>query len=46
MPVVTDDGALAGIITMDDLLDLLAEQLAALVAMVGRGQRRESDRHP
>jgi len=46
MPVVTDDGALAGIITMDDLLDLLAEQLADLVAMVGRGQRRESDRHP
>ena len=46
MPVVTNDGALAGIITMDDLLDLLAEQLADLVAMVGRGQRRESDRHP
>jgi CBS domain-containing protein len=46
MPVVTNDGALAGIITRDDLLDLLAEQLADLVAMVGRGQRRESDRHP
>ncbi|MGE4542604.1 MAG: CBS domain-containing protein [Pedobacter sp.] len=46
MPVVTNDGVLAGIITLDDLLDLMAEQLADLVAMVGRSQRRESDRHP
>ena len=46
MPVVTNEGTLAGIITMDDLLDLLAEQLADLVAMVDRGQRRESDRLP
>jgi CBS domain-containing protein len=44
MPVVSADGALKGIITMDDLLDLIAEQLADLVAMVGRGKRRESDR--
>jgi CBS domain-containing protein len=44
MPVVSADGALEGIITMDDLLDLIAEQLADLVAMVGRGKRRESDR--
>ncbi|ABA87330.1 CBS domain pair protein [Syntrophotalea carbinolica DSM 2380] len=46
MPVITAAGALAGIITMDDLLDLIAEQLADLVVLVGREQRRESDRQP
>lgn len=46
MPIVSADGSLAGIMTMDDLLDLIAEQLADLVVMVGRGQRRESDRQP
>jgi CBS domain-containing protein len=46
MPVVSADGSLQGILTMDDLLDLITEQLADLVMLVGREQRRESDRQP
>jgi CBS domain-containing protein len=46
MPVISADGSLQGILTMDDLLDLIAEQLADLVMLVGREQRRESDRQP
>lgn len=46
LPVVLNDGSLAGILTMDNLLDLIAEQMADLVVLVGREQRRESDRQP
>lgn len=46
LPVVLADGALAGILTMDTVLDLIAEQMADLVVLVGREQRRESDRQP
>lgn len=46
MPVVSKGGMLIGIITMDDLLDLIAEQLADLVVLVGREQKREADRGP
>jgi len=46
MPVVTESGCLVGILTMDDVLDLIAEQLADLVILVGREQRREVDRQP
>lgn len=46
LPVIGDDGALTGILTMDNLLDQITEQLADLVVLVGREERRESDRQP
>jgi CBS domain-containing protein len=46
VPVVSERGALVGILTMDDMLDLLAEQLADLVILVGREHRRECNRQP
>jgi CBS domain-containing protein len=41
VPVVDARGALVGIVTADDFLDLLAEELGALARMVSREQRRE-----
>jgi len=41
VPVVDDNGALVGIVTEDDLVDLIAEQLNSLVGMVQREQHRE-----
>jgi len=41
LPVVDAAGALVGIISADDLLDLLAEELNALARIVSREQRRE-----
>jgi CBS domain-containing protein len=42
MPVVSDDGALAGIITLDDMLWQLAAPLAALAGLSGRGRELET----
>jgi len=42
MPVVDDDGALAGIITLDDMLWQLAAPLAALAGLSGRGRELET----
>lgn len=42
LPVVDQDGYLAGIVTADDLLELLAGELTGLARMVSREQRRES----
>ena len=39
LPVVNAKGGLVGILTADDLLDLLGQELAALAALV-RGQRK------
>ena len=41
VPVVNANGALVGIVTVDDVIDLIAEQLTSLVGMVQREQRRE-----
>jgi len=43
VPVVDASGALVGIVTADDILDLLAEELSALARMVSREQRREAE---
>lgn len=43
MPVVDAKGALAGIITVDDLLDLLAGELGDLVKIIRREQGREQE---
>jgi CBS domain-containing protein len=42
IPVVNAAGGLVGIITADDLIDLLAEELTALARMVSREQRHEA----
>lgn len=41
MPVVDQQGALVGIVALDDLIDLLAEQLKDLADLIGKEQNRE-----
>ena len=41
MPVVGDDGLLVGIVTVDDLIDLIAEQLDGLARVIAAEQTRE-----
>lgn len=41
VPVLNPEGGLAGIISVDDLLDLLAEELTELAKVAPRGQARE-----
>ena len=43
LPVVDANGVLIGIVTADDFIDLLAEELNALARMISREQRREMD---
>lgn len=42
IPVVGDDGLLVGIVTVDDLLEILAEQLDGLAKVISAEQRREA----
>ena len=42
VPVVTAAGALAGIVTLDDLLELVAEQLGDVVKAIATEQSREA----
>lgn len=44
LPVVDDDGGLVGIVTLDDLLVLLANELGALARLVERERKNESSR--
>lgn len=46
IPVVAADGGLVGIITVDDLVGLLAEMLDDLAAIVERQREREFKRRP
>lgn len=41
LPVTTADGALVGLITLDDLLQVTAEQLQAMALSIEAGQQRE-----
>jgi CBS domain-containing protein len=43
LPVVDAGGALVGILSFDDLVDLLSEQLSDLVALIRNELRRERD---
>ena len=42
LPVVADDGSLFGIVTADDLLRVMATELASLACALTRGGERES----
>jgi len=44
VPVVDHDGLLIGILTVDDLVDLLSEQLGSIVALFGKAARHERQR--
>ncbi len=46
MPVVDTDGDLIGILALDDLLDLLAEELGALARLIARERKRETRLRP
>jgi Mg/Co/Ni transporter MgtE len=43
VPVVDARRTLVGIVTFDDILDLLAEEMHGLARMVSREQKREAD---
>ena len=43
VPVVDSGGGLVGILALDDVLDVIAEALNALVLLTGREQRRERE---
>lgn len=42
-PVVNGQGALVGIVSVDDLVELLAEELNELAKLVSREQKREAE---
>lgn len=42
LPVVDADGSLIGILTLDDLIELLAEEMAALAKLVKHEQKTEA----
>lgn len=44
IPVVGKDGALVGILSVDDLLELLAEEITDLAKIITREQVREKER--
>ncbi len=44
MPVINEDGGLEGILTVDDLIELLADELDLLAKIAGRGQELEGKR--
>ena len=46
LPVLTPSGALAGIVTIDDVLDIFAEQLGVLVHAIERERVRETRVRP
>ncbi|MGE0461844.1 MAG: CBS domain-containing protein [Vicinamibacterales bacterium] len=41
LPIVNDGGGLEGILTFDDVVELLSEELADLARLVAREQKRE-----
>ena len=41
LPVIDEEGQLAGIVTLDDLIELLAEEMSALAALIKYEQEKE-----
>jgi len=46
LPVVDDRGSLIGVVTLDDLLELLVEELGLLVKLIGHEQKKEASDRP
>lgn len=46
LPVVTQDGALMGIVSLDDIMRVLSTELAYLVETVNRSAQREIESRP
>jgi CBS domain-containing protein len=46
LPVVNRNGGLEGIVTFDDLVELVAEELSDLTSLVTREQKREREEKP
>jgi len=46
LPVVSSGGGLVGILTMDDVLDLLSEELADVVTLITRQPQKERQQRP
>lgn len=44
LPVVSDEGFLEGILTVDDLIALLADELILLTKIAGRGKKFEEEK--
>jgi CBS domain containing-hemolysin-like protein len=44
--VVNQKGGLVGIVSVDDLLELLAEEISGLAKLVSREQQREKKTRP
>jgi len=42
LPVVDDSGGLVGILTLDDMLELLAEEMSALAKLIKHEQKNET----
>jgi CBS domain-containing protein len=42
-PVVNGEGFLVGIVSVDDLMELLADELSELAKLVSREQKREAE---
>ena len=42
MPVLANDAALVGIVAIDDLLRIMAEQLGQIAGVLGAGMTREA----
>jgi predicted transcriptional regulator len=42
LPVVNDSGGLVGILTLDDMLELLAEEMSTLAKLVKHEQKKET----
>ncbi len=43
IPVVDDEGALAGIVAVDDLIELLADELSLIAKVIVRERRQEAE---
>ena len=46
IPVVDQEGFLTGILTLEDLIDLIAEQLSDLVGLCRRARKQEEEKRP
>jgi CBS domain-containing protein len=44
LPVINEDNELAGILTVDDLIDLFSEQIVDLARLFAREQKREKEK--